>query len=420
LPAKILGEMKRFILWILILKAVFVFGQQSEERPYVILISFDGFRYDYVKNFNPPNFQLLISNGSHAEALIPSFPSKTFPNHYSIVTGLNPGTHGLVDNSFYDRARNTFYGMRDKPKVVDGYYYGGVPLWELAKRNGVKSASYFWVGSELSDPSRRPDYYFPFNDSIPPLTRVNQVIDWLKLPEKDRPHLITLYFSFPDHEGHEFGPNSVETQQAVLRGDTLLGKLLKGVEETKLPVNFILVSDHGMVELTTSVESSIFLDELINKKDPAVKFSNGGTQTHLYISEGKKIDSVFSVLNKPNNQYKVTRKENFPDRWHYKNERSGEILIEAKPGFYIRDVSRERFVNSAKMGTKFGVHGYDPAVTNDVRGIFYAYGPNIKRGIALPPFQNIHVYPLIAKILNLPLPEIDGKESVLKPIYKVK
>ncbi|MBK7649589.1 MAG: alkaline phosphatase family protein [Flammeovirgaceae bacterium] len=139
-------------------------------------------------------------------------------------------------------------------------------MWELAKRNGVKSASYFWVGSEMSDESRRPDYYFPFDDKINPQQRVDQVIAWLKLPPSERPHFITLYFSFPDHEGHTYGPNSEETKVAVLRADTLLGNLMRGIETTKLPVNVILVSDHGMKELSIEDKTYILLmNSLIEK-----------------------------------------------------------------------------------------------------------------------------------------------------------
>jgi len=393
---------------------------QHQSKPYVILVSFDGFRYDYVKNFNPPNFKSFIAQGSQAEALIPSFPSKTFPNHYSLVTGLSPGNHGLVDNSFYDRVSNEFYGMRKKELVVDPYFYGGVPLWQLAKRNGMKSASYFWVGSEMNDESRRPDYYFPFDDSINPNLKVDQVINWLKLPEPERPHMITLYFSSPDHEGHDFGPNAEQTKQAVIKADSLLGRLMAGIESTKLPVNVILVSDHGMYELTVQEQTYIFIDELIDRKDPSVKLANGGTQTHLYFTDSHKRDSVYAVLKKQEGKFTVMKKEEFPSRWHYKHDRVGDLLVEAKPGYYIREGSRERFLKSAKTGSKFGVHGYDPAEVTDVRGIFYAQGPNIKSGIRLEPFQNIHIYPLIAKILGLPLPEIDGKEEVLRKLYKQK
>lgn len=411
---------KRIVWFLYFLLAGLSATAQHESKPYVILVSFDGFRYDYVNNFNPPNFRSFITGGSQAEALIPSFPSKTFPNHYTLVTGLNPGNHGLVDNIFYDRERDAIFGMRKKELVADPYYYGGVPLWELAKRNGMRSASFFWVGSEMSDEARRPDYYFPFDDSVNPQTRVDQVINWLQLPETTRPHLITLYFSFPDHEGHTDGPNSEETRMAVLRADSLLGELMSGVQSTKLPVNVILVSDHGMYELPTQEETFIFVDELINRKDTTIVLVNGGTQTHLYFTDSQKKDSVYTYLKTKEGKFRVLKKEEYPARWNYNHDRVGDLLIEAKPGFYIREGSRDRFLGSAKIGSKFGVHGYDPEATPDVHGIFYAQGPNLQSGITVAPFQNIHVYPLIAKILGLPLPEIDGKEEVLRKLYKQK
>ncbi|MBL7872345.1 MAG: alkaline phosphatase family protein [Cyclobacteriaceae bacterium] len=391
---------------------------QQKEVPYVILVSFDGFRYDYVTNFDPPNFRKFIAKGSQAEALIPSFPSKTFPNHYTLVTGLSPGNHGLVDNTFYDPLRKEIYKMSDKVKVTDPYYYGGVPLWQLAKMNGMKSASYFWVGSEMSEESRRPDYYFPFDDKVDPQKRVDQVIDWLKLPAAERPHFITVYFSFPDHESHMYGPNSEEAKLAVLRADTLLGNMMKRVAETSLPVNVMLVSDHGMHEITVDTSTYIFIDELVDRKNPHVVLANGGTQAHLYISDRSKRDSVYAVLKRNEKNYTVHNKENFPAHWHYQNARAGDLIVIARPLHYIREGSRERFIKSMKPGTKKGEHGYDPVEVPEVRGIFYAQGPHIKSGIMLPAFQNIHVYPLVAKILGLPIPVIDGKEGVLDKIYK--
>jgi len=412
--------MRKYLLFLLLLILRWQGFSQAKEKPYVILVSFDGFRHDYVKNFNATNFKSFIEKGSKAEALIPSFPSKTFPNHYTIVTGLNPGNHGLVDNTFYDRTRDVVYGMKVKELVSDPYYYGGIPLWELAKRNDMKSASYFWVGSEMSDEKRRPDYYFPFNDEIDNDLRVDQVIDWLKLPELERPHLITLYFSLVDHAGHDSGPSSGDTKQAVLKADSLLGRLMHGIQSIELPVNVILVSDHGMYELPVHEESYIFIDELLDRKNPAVRLANGGTQAHLYLPDLKKRDSVYHVLKKQEGKFIVLKKEEFPPRWNYKHERVGDLMMEAKPGYYIREGSRERFLKTAKIGSKTGVHGYDPEATTDVRGIFYALGPNIKSGVTVAPFQNTHVYPLVAKILGLPLPKIDGKEEVLKKIIRVK
>jgi predicted AlkP superfamily pyrophosphatase or phosphodiesterase len=180
----------------------------------------------------------------------------------------------------------------------------------------------------------------------------------------------------------------------------------------------ILVSDHGLYELSVDALHSIFIDELIDKKDRSVRLVNGGTQMHLYIENQSKRDSVYTVLKKKEANYTIYKKEEFPARWNYNHDRVGDLLMEAKPGYYIRDVAREQFLKSAPLGEKRGVHGYDPEATTDVRGIFYAQGPNIKSGKHLEPFQNIHVYPLVAKILGLPLPKIDGKPEVLDTLYK--
>jgi predicted AlkP superfamily pyrophosphatase or phosphodiesterase len=407
--------MKKLLLLLLVLIASELFAQ-VKSAPYVILVSFDGFRHDYVEKYNAPTFKSMYKNGAHAEAMVPSFPSKTFPNHYTLVTGLYPGHHGLVDNTFYDKARNATYGMRDSEKVSDPYYYGGVPLWELARQQGMKSASYFWVGSEMSVEARQPNYFYKFDDTMPPSARIDQAFTWLKLPENERPHMITLYFSFPDHEGHDSGPESADTKGAVLRADSLLNKLLKGLEGIDLPVNVIVVSDHGMKELTVARETYIVLPELINMKNPGVKVANGGTQAHLYVSDVVKRDSLYNLLKSKEKNFKVYRKEDFLLGWNYKNDRVGDLLIAATPGYYIS--SATSLSPTMVMGSKFGVHGYDPMVVTDMRGIFFAIGPNIKKGKEIAPFQNIHVYPLVAKILGLKIPAIDGKFEVLEEIYR--
>lgn len=389
---------------------------QREKVPYVVLISFDGFRYDYTDRYSAPNFEKLQVNGAKAKALIPSFPSKTFPNHYSIVTGLYPGHHGLVDNSFYDPVRDQYYSMSKKERVTDPYFYGGVPLWQLASQNHIGSASFFWVGSEL--PDNHPDYYYAYNKSFPDTSRVDRVLEWLKLPEKDRPHFISLYFSSPDEEGHEYGPLSEENKNAVMNADKLLGRLMAGLDLLKLPVNIVVVSDHGMKELKEVESTYLFLDELLDVNSPSIRFSNGGTQAHIYMSDSTAVDSLYSVLRDKAHHFSVWKRSEFPAHWHYQNKRSGDLMIIADEGYYIRDGKRSTFIKTLSLGSSFGVHGYDPENVKDMRGIFYAMGPNIQRGVILEPFENIHIYPLIARILRLPLPEIDGRFEVVKKIYK--
>lgn len=404
--------MKRIFLFVILLVSHLIYAQKNQV-PYVVLVSFDGFRYDYATKYNLPHFKSLIKQGASAE-MIPSFPSKTFPNHYTIVTGLYPGHHGLVDNSFYDTELKKSYGMKDPKAVTDPAFYGGTPLWQLTQQGGMKSASYFWVGSETAIQGKTPDYYYPFNDSEPNQKRIDQTIEWLNLPEADRPHFISIYFSLVDHAGHDFGPSSNETKQAGMTADSLLGNLMDKLKTVKLPVNLIVVSDHGMVELKQEESTYIVLNKLLDTKNKAVSFANGGTQTHFYTSNP---DSLYNLLKKLENHFKVYRQKDFPAKWNYQGPRIGDPMIAAEPGYYI-SVTPKDFVKYPPKAPVFGVHGYDPSVVKDTHAIFYAIGPNVKSGSTVPAFENINVYPFIAKILGLKTPKIDGDVKVLEGIYK--
>lgn len=390
---------------------------QKTDIPYVILVSFDGFRSDYVERFDLPNLKQFIREGAAADGMLPSFPSKTFPNHYTIVTGLYPGHHGLVDNNFYDPKKKATYGMRVKEAVIDPSYYGGKPLWQLARENNVTSASYFWVGSELQQEGLHPNHFHKYEQSVPFDLRVDEVIRWLNLPEKERPHMITLYFHSPDHESHKYGPLADETKNTVLRMDSLLGRFMQRVDSTKLPVNVILVSDHGMSELQNREETFIMIDEIL-VSNKTIQVSNGGTQAHIYTSSSAQTDSLFQVLNKTASSYRVVKRKDFPDRWHYDHPRSGDILLIANPGKYIVSGPREKMRDGWINGGTFGAHGYDPDEVKEMAGIFYAKGPNIKKGMKVSTFRNIHVYPFIAKILELKTDKIDGDVKVLESILK--
>jgi alkaline phosphatase D len=407
--------MKKILLLLIGCLSVFAARTQSKQTPYVVLISFDGFRYDYVSKYNPPVFQEFIRKGVAAEGLIPSFPSKTFPNHYTLVTGLYPGHHGLVDNGFYDPARHQLYTMSNKKLVGDPAYYGGTPLWQLAQQQGLKTASFFWVGSEAPIQGKYPDYYFNYDMKVPNEKRVDQTIAWLKLPKAERPHFISLYFSLVDQEGHNSGPNSPALRETVLRADSVLGRLMTGLKTVDFPVNVIITSDHGMMELRNEEKTFIYLSNLFNVSDTTVIFANGGTQTHIYTP---KADSLYEVLKKQENHFKVYKRKGMPARWHYDHERVGDLLMVIEPGYVFND--RPPQPGKQPGNPFFGVHGFDPSVEKSMQGIFYANGPNIKSGVTLPVFENIHVYPFIATILGLKTPPIDGKPEVLKKAYKKK
>ncbi|PTB90947.1 alkaline phosphatase family protein, partial [Marivirga lumbricoides] len=252
-----------------------------------------------------PNFDTFIKNGAAAESLIPSFPSKTFPNHYTLVTGLYPANHGLVDNSFYDRGRDVVYSMRMKELVTDDYFYGGIPLWQHAQNNGLKTASYFWVGSEAPVGGNFPSYYYNYDGSISNEMRIEQVRKWLELPEEERPRFISLYFSLVDSEGHRYGPVSPQTGEAVKEADRLLGLIRKELSQIDLPVNILITSDHGMVSVKDEKDSFIQLEDYFDAENHVFRMVNNSTHAHLYFKDKSKIDSVFNKLRDISKDFKV-------------------------------------------------------------------------------------------------------------------
>jgi len=292
-------------------------------------------------------------------------------------------------------------------------FYGGTPLWQLAQQHGLKSASFYWVGSEAKIKGSYPDYYRLYDAKVSNEERIDQTINWLKLPETERPHFISLYFSLVDHEAHTTGPTSLETQKVLHTADSLIGMLLDKAQAIKLPINIVVVSDHGLYEMKRDEKVFVYVSRLIDTKNTSVVFANAGSQVHFYT---KNVDSLYSILKNQEKNFRVYKQKEFPERWHYANARSGDILIVAEPGTYFLTAPR----NLSEWGGKgnFGEHGYDPALTKDVNGIFYAIGPNVKQGIKLHAFENIHVYPFLARILGLKTPKIDGDEKVLGHIYK--
>lgn len=378
------------------------------------MISFDGFRHDYVSRFKPPNFEKLIAKGATAEALIPSFPSKTYPNHYTLITGLYPGNHGLVDNHFHDLEQGKHYKLGDRKLVEDPSFYGGKPLWQLVQDHGMKSASFFWVGSEAPVHGRFPDYYFIYNDSISNQRRIDQVIEWFQLPGDKRPNFVSLYFSMVDTEGHYSGPDSEKLKNVVQQADRLLGQIMNRIRKLPLPINLIVVSDHGMYELKKGQDNQIILGELINLGDTTMLFANNSTHVHLYTRDK---DKLYQELKVKENNFTVYKRGEFPSQWHYDHPRTGDILLIAKPGYEFK-TSRNFFGKKSMDYSTYGVHGYDPYVCPEMWGIFYAMGPNIIPGKQLKRFENIHVYPMVAKILDLTLPVIDGKAEVTESIYR--
>ena len=376
----------------------------AQKAHYVVLVSLDGFRWDYAKRDGATHLLALGKQGVWApEGMLPSYPSQTVPNHFTIVTGLYPEHHGLVANSFLDETTQKRFSIMDASAVTDGSWYSGVPLWSLAESQGMRSACFFWPGSEAKIDGYLPTYYLHFNDKIDDAARIEQVLVWLRLPPAERPHFIALYVSEPDHEGHEFGPDTPETKAAVRKVDALVGKLKASLDATGLPIDLVVVSDHGMAK----VEGGwITLD----------KFADlSGFQTDGALLYGKtEADRarVYNQLKKASSQFIVFRRDRVPAELHYNlNPREGDPVVIATGPYAIR--AHGPAAGTADRAPTAGMHGFDPRKVAEMKASFFAAGPDILRGRTVMPFENVNLYPWMAHLLDLKAPKTDGSLNVL-------
>lgn len=374
----------------------------AQNIPYLILISFDGFRWDYPSKELTPNLNYIEENGVKALSLKPSFPSNTFPNHLTIVTGLHPQNHSIISNSIYDKFNNEYYSIGDSTAVRNPKWYKGEMIWETARRQGIITASYFWPGSELNLDFRRPNYFEYYEHERDYLTRVNGVLNWLQLPYEKRPKFITLYFDLVDTYGHKYGPKSEETNQAVKLVDSVLGHLLKGLNslDIKDSVNIIVVSDHGMTE--TPNTKVINVEEIISNRK--IKMFGKGSTMHLY-GDKDELQSAYKNLIANRKNYSVYWRDEIPEYYNFKNNPLiGDILIIADIGYSLITNRDLKIINEYSKGN----HGFDNNHI-DMHGIFYGIGPSFKKGYKIGTLENIHIYPLMCKLLNIiPNQKIDG------------
>jgi len=383
----------------------------QQQKPYVILISADGFRYDYAEKYMADNLLTLSREGVRAASMIPSYPTLTFPNHYSLVTGMYPSHHGLVSNYFYDPGRNASYSMRNANTVKDGSWYGGMPFWVLAEQQQMLTASFYWVGSEADIKGILPTYHYSYNEVIPIERRIQIVLDWLQLPPDRRPHLITFYFPEVDHSGHSYGPDSPKTGEAVRWVDSSIKKLTDAVKTTGLPVNFIFVSDHGMTNI--DVENTLPMPSAVDTSKFIIP--RGSELVVLYAKNIKDILPTYQKLKKQENGFKVYFKSEMSKQLHYGDKddlmnRMGDILL-------IPDWPKVFHFSTRKPNP--GAHGYDPYLVKDMQATFFAWGPAFKKGMRIGSFENVHVFPVVAKILDLKYThKIDGTEELSEKILK--
>lgn len=379
----------------------------------LILISIDGFRWDYLEKFSPPHLRQLAREGVHAKKMIPSFPTLTFPNHYTIVTGLHPEHHGIVANTFFDPVLKEKFIYKSHESAVDPHWWSaGEPIWITAEKQGVRSACFFWPGSETEIHGTRPTLFKPFDKSLTCTERVDGLLAWLDLPPGQRPRCCTLYFDLVDTKGHLFGPDAPETAAAVKEVDEAIGRLLAGLDQRALrtSANLVVVSDHGMEPLNP--EQLIFLDDYADLKTFEIDYA--GPNAGLRPRTGTAAELVTKFKGK-HPQLSAWVRAEVPEALHYRtNDRIAPVVLSAAPGWFI--ISRD-FMRIKKLTLERGAHGYDPASPN-MGALFLASGPAFQRGKEIAPVENIHIYNLLCAALALKPAPNDGDDRLVRAALK--
>jgi predicted AlkP superfamily pyrophosphatase or phosphodiesterase len=373
----------------------------ADDAPVTILVSIDGFRPDYLDRGITPNLSRLRDEGVFAH-MRPSFPSKTFPNHTAIVTGLRPDRNGIVGNGMIDPRRpGVVFRLDDFRQALDPFWWDEAePIWTTAERAGVRTATMFWPGSEVAHGDTRPSDWGRYDENITGDQRVRGVIDWLRRPAAIRPRLITLYFDVVDTAGHHGGISSAEVNAAVAEVDRNIGALIAGARELGRTINLVVVSDHGMADVSS--DRVVLLDPIIDR----ASYILPETGPYAAIEPAAGTDNrVYDALLQPHEHMQCRRKEDLPERLHYgHNPRVAAIICLADPGWIILAGTPANPVHG-------GAHGWDPAWA-EMDATFIASGPAFRKGARLATFDNVDVYPLIARLIGVTARDSDGNSAI--------
>jgi predicted AlkP superfamily pyrophosphatase or phosphodiesterase len=412
--------LKKWLLLLLVASAAFADGSGGinapgqRDKPYLVLVSIDGFRWDYQDMADTPALDRIAARGVRAERMIPVFPTLTFPNHYSIATGLYPANHGIVGNYFPDKTRSRWYALSRREAVQDGSWYRGEPVWVAAEKNGMVTAAYFFVGTEADVGGVPLTYWYAYDENIAGEDRVDQVLAWLGMPDEKRPHFITLYFEDVDEETHAYGPGTGQSIDAIEAVDGYLARLLDGIDGMPLrdDVYVVVVSDHGQMRVDKS-EPPFIIDEVVSID--GLRVVDHGTSAFVYFP-GKDPARALRIRDAINASWTHGRaylREETPEGWHVPPESDfAEIIVQAEPGYLA-------FSTQARINLKLnGSHGWAPD-TPEMHAIFLACGPRLPADVSIGPIDSVDVYPLLMEILGLPVTTpIDGDPSTLVPLLK--
>lgn len=369
------------------------------DRPLVVLISIDGFRPDYLDRGVTPTLGALAAEGVRA-SMRPSFPSKTFPNHYTLVTGLRPDRNGIVDNTMYDaRIGPQKFSMSDHAAMADPRWWNeALPIWVSAERQGIRTATMFWPGSDVTIRGGWPAHWKLFDMSLPAEARVDQALAWMDAPAAERPRFLTVYFDDVDSAGHDHGPDSAEVNAAAAKVDAAIARLQAGLKSLGIATNLVVVSDHGMA--ATSPDRRIYADDLMDMQ--AVRTVTMGAFMSLYVNPGRTAE-VEKALLAPHAHMQCWRKAQIPARYHYgRNPR-------VPPYFCLPQTGWEITTHDFKpKKPQWGNHGFDPYAP-EMAATFIAAGPAFRHGVSLPVFDNVDVYPLLTRLLGVRGEPSDGR-----------
>ena len=377
----------------------------------MLLVSLDGFRWDYIERPGAVRLRQLASRGVRAERLVPVFPTKTFPNHYTIVTGLYTEHHGIVANLMRDSLLGAF-GMGDSPSVRDARWWGGEPIWVTAEKQGVRTAPYLWPGVEAAVGGVRPRWYVKFDTTATRAQRVEAVLRYLAIPGDTAPRFVTEYFSDVDVAGHRYGPSSPQADSAIARVDSAVGALVDGVARLGLAdrVNVIVVADHGMAAL--SRDRAIYLDDHVSMD--SLDVIDWTPVADIEPKPGREA-YVFSRLAGANAHLAVYRKGTLPARFAFNNHpHITPVVAIADEGWKITTHARANGSPATAWG---GDHGFDPQLVS-MGAIFIAAGPAFREGVVVPPFTNIHLYALMARILGITPVKTDGSLDSVRALLR--
>jgi predicted AlkP superfamily pyrophosphatase or phosphodiesterase len=395
-------------------------GPRAQSRdPIVILISFDGWRWDYTDRANAPNLRALAARGVRAKELIPSFPSLTFPNHYTLVTGLYPGHHGIVSNTMATPSMPGKFSLSSN-EVRNPAWWGGEPVWATAIRQNRRAMSMFWPGSEAAIGGVSPTRWWPFDGNVPNEERVRRVIDWLSLPEGERPAFISLYFQEVDHVGHVSGPDSPQVLEAAAHLDAALGQLLTGINRLGLSdrVSIVVVSDHGMAPHTD--DQMVFLDTAI---DPTtVNVIATGEFVQLAPPPGRErdlssIDAIVRAVRGKLPHVTFYTRDEIPARYHYRDHPHIAPIIGVVDEGWMVTTREQEARRRPDAEARRGAHGYDPALRS-MHGLFVAAGPAVRQGLVAEPFENVHVYDFLCALLTLTPAPNDGDARATSGFFR--